>query len=219
MHLVTTKPGLILADDEDQTLAPEINRSILEKRTGYQRCYVELGSGSGMHLLQLAAQNPDTLCVGIEIRFKRAFRTGEKAEEMGLSNVLVLRSDAKQIDEIFNLESIDGFFINYPDPWEKRKWRKNRLINGDFVAKLHKLLKPEGFLRFKTDHHEYFTSTLPLFQETSWTRTKFSRDIFASEYCSQNIPTEFEMLFKYQKKELCLLEVRKPLHPAHDSSK
>lgn len=209
MHLVTTKPGIILADDEEQTLAPEINRSILEKRTGFAKCFVELGSGSGMHLLQLAAQNPDTLCVGIEIRFKRAFRTGEKAEEMGLSNVLVLRSDAKQIDEIFAQGSVDGFYINYPDPWEKRKWRKNRLVNRDFVTKLHSLLKPGGILRFKTDHHEYFSSSLPLFVESEWTRTKFSRDIFASEYTAENIPTEFEMLFKYQRKELCILEVMK----------
>jgi hypothetical protein len=64
-------------------------------------------------------------------------------------------------------------------------------------------------LRFKTDHHEYFSSSLPLFVESEWTRTKFSRDIFASEYTAENIPTEFEMLFKYQRKELCILEVMK----------
>lgn len=208
MHLVTTKPGLIISE-EDRSLTPEFNRSLLEKRTLFPRCLVELGSGSGMHLLKLAEQNPDALCVGIEIRFKRAYRTGEKAEELGLKNVLVLRSDAKHIHELLPQESVDGFLINYPDPWEKRRWRKNRLISKPFLDQLHSLLTRNGFLRFKTDHQEYFSSSLPLLTQDKWTITALSRDLLTSEFMSTNIPTEFEMLFRSQKKSLCLVEATK----------
>lgn len=208
MHLVTTKPGLIISE-EARSLTPEFNRSLLEKRTLFPRCLIELGSGSGMHLLKLAEQNPDALCVGIEIRFKRAYRTGEKAEELGLKNVLVLRSDAKHIHELLPNESVDGFLINYPDPWEKRKWRKNRIISAHFLGQLHGLLKQDGFLRLKTDHQEYFSSSLPLLTPDRWRIAALTRDLLGSEFMPTNIPTEFEMLFRSQKKPLCLVEAHK----------
>ncbi len=205
MHLVTTKPGLIVSE-QDRQLTADSARAIETKLGLFPRCYVELGSGSGMHLLRLAELNPDTLCIGFEIRFKRAFRTGEKAERDGLHNLLVLRSDARTINSLFKPRQVDGYFINYPDPWAKRRWLKNRLVNPALLDGMASTLKPGGFLRYKTDHHEYFGSTLPLFSPERWLITKTTNNLLESSYVAENIPTEFEGLFKSQGRPLCMME-------------
>jgi len=208
IQLVTTKPELIVAEKDRES--PAQSREVVAKvRERFDSLYVEIGSGSGLHLLELAKQNPRTLCVGMEIRFKRAFKTGEKAERLGLSNVLVIRTDARLIAEIFNPGEVAAFLVNYPDPWDKRRWKKNRILNEEMVATMRRLLKDDGFIRYKTDHHEYFHSTSALLQPPHWLIRKHSTDLLSSEWVEQNIPTEFEYLFKSQDKPLCLLEAVK----------
>jgi tRNA G46 methylase TrmB len=71
------------------------------------------------------------------------------------------------------------------------------------------LLKPGGFFRYKTDHQEYFASTCPLLNPTQWDIQRHTTDLLQSPYMENNIPTEFEMLFKSQGKPLCLVEAVK----------
>jgi tRNA (guanine-N7-)-methyltransferase len=210
IKLVGTKPKHIVAERDRES--PAQSREIIAKlRPQHEELFVEIGSGSGLHLLELAKLNPQALCVGLEIRFKRAFKTGEKAERLGLSNVIVIRTDARFLSDIFNTEDVTAFFVNYPDPWDKRRWKKNRILNEEMIANMQKLLKPSGFLRFKTDHHEYFHSVAELLQPPNWVSRKKSTDLLNSEWANGNIPTEFEYLFKSQNKQLCLLEVVKGL--------
>lgn len=210
MQMVKTKPGLILAE-EDRDVSQEALDHLRARRKSFSRCFVELGSGSGLHLLRLAEQHPDTLCIGLEIRFKRAFKTGEKAERDGLENLVIMRTDARQISTIFSPGEVSGFFINYPDPWDKRRWLKNRLINGDLLSSMETLLAPDGFLRYKTDHQEYFSSTEQLLLQRGWQISKRTNDLLASSWSENNIPTEFEYLFKSQGKPLCMLEAKPAL--------
>lgn len=205
MDLVTTKPGLIVAasDRELEEATVEMYRT---RRKDFKRCFVELGSGSGMHLLKLAESNPDVLCIGFEMRFKRAFKTGEKAEGFEMPNVLVLRTNANLLSKIVEPQSLHGVFINYPDPWAKRRWKKNRLLNKQMINEIHASLINDGFFRFKTDHHEYFDSILPLLSTPAWTQTKCTHDLENSTWRDETITSEFEMLFKSQKKPLCFVE-------------
>jgi tRNA (guanine-N7-)-methyltransferase len=209
MQLVTTKPGIIVAEN-DRELAENSRVEIQGKIGAFQDCYVELGSGSGMHLIKLAYRSPQALCIGLEIRFKRAFKTGEKAERDDLDNLLVLRTDARQIKHLFQPGQVSAFFVNYPDPWEKRRWRKNRLLNTELLQTMWDLLKPGGFLRYKTDHQEYFASTCALIDPSRWETRRKTTDLINSPYMEDNIPTEFEGLFRSQGKPLCLIEVVKP---------
>jgi tRNA (guanine-N7-)-methyltransferase len=208
MQLVTTKPGIIVAE-KDRELAENSRKEIQSIIGNFPECYVELGSGSGMHLIRLADRSPQALCIGLEIRFKRAFRTGEKAEDNSLDNVRVLRTDARQIRHLFTPGQVSAFFINYPDPWDKRRWKKNRLVNAELIQTMWELLKPGGFLRYKTDHQEYFASSCPLLNPAQWNIQRHTTDLLKSPYLDNNIPTEFEMLFKSQGKPLCLVEAVK----------
>lgn len=208
IQLVGTKPEIIIAD-RDREEPADSRQAVAKARQGFSGTYVEIGSGSGLHLLKLAQQNPTILCVGLEIRFKRAFKTGEKAERLGLKNIIVARTDARYIGDIFDTGSVSAFFVNYPDPWDKRCWKKNRILNEEMIKTMHELLSSGGFVRYKTDHHEYFHSTNTLFTAPDWQRIKYSTDLLQSPWFEDNIPTEFEYLFRSQNKPLCLIEVAK----------
>lgn len=206
MQMVKTKPGVILAEEDRADVSDAARQELRCRMASYAKVFVELGSGSGLHLLTLAEQNPDALCLGLEIRFKRAFKTGEKAEKLGLSNLIVMRSDARCISQLFGHREVDQFFVNYPDPWDKRRWIKNRLLNPELLSTMRSLLKPNGCLRYKTDHQEYFASTTKLLADSGWRIEKHTTDLLSSSWTPENIPTEFECLFKSQGKPLCMLE-------------
>ena len=163
----------------------------------FSRAVFELGSGSGRHIITLAERSPEVLHVGMELRYKRAYRTIEKARDRGLANLVVLRADARHLSTLCEDGSIDAIYINFPDPWDKRRWLKNRLIQPEFVAAMGRLLKVGGVLSYKTDHPDYFSSAVevmracPLFVES-----RLTTNLAESPWGAESIPTEFECLFR-----------------------
>ena len=161
-----------------------------------KKIYLEFGSGSGGHLIDLAQANPDTLCIGFEIRYKRIVRTAEKAKEKGIKNIMLLRARAEHFPKYFQERKIDNVYVNFPDPWSKKKWKKHRLLSDEFLQSISKSLVNSGAFLYKTDHREYFEATLKLLQQASYfDLTAHSFDLYNSEYLSGNIKTEFEKLF------------------------
>ena len=168
--------------------------------------YAELGSGSGLHLLEVAKRNPQSAVFGFEMRFKRAVRTLEKAEAQRIENAYVLRTKGEKLGEFFPKQSLAGVFVNYPDPWPKSRWHKHRILSAQLLDSLTSLLVPGGFLSVKTDHHEYFETFLATLSEHSAYRiVAVTRDLQNSEYFANNVPTEFENLFISLESKLCHL--------------
>ena len=80
----------------------------------------------------------------------------EKAKEMGLTNVFYIDMDVEKIEEIFATEEIDRLFINFPDPWPRKKNRKRRLTYRTFLDKYCRVVKQGGELHYKTDNAPLF---------------------------------------------------------------
>lgn len=178
---------------------PEQREQVHAWLRGYERVICEIGSGSGGHLIERAAQDPKAAYIGFELRFKRAFRTVEKAERRGVANLFLIRADAVSLPNFFDAGSLAGVYVNFPDPWAKAKWKKNRILNPGFLAEIGELLGHGGFLSYKTDHREYFEETLATLQKMPiFTLAKVTRDLHHSEFLEGNIPTEFENLFLSQ---------------------
>lgn len=184
-----------------------------ELRTRFQekRILFELGSGSGQHLIRQAQRNPELFFIGIEVRFKRAYKTAEKAARLNLKNIFVIRADAEAMIKIFSpLETapvIEGIYINFPDPWQRPKWKKNRLISDTFLPQYAACLKSNAFLKLKTDHKEFFESSKKLLSAHSdFSVSCDSSDLYQSPYVEQNIATEFEQLFRSQNLPIFFLE-------------
>lgn len=182
-------------------------------REEFPEVYLELGSGSGRHLLACAERKPQALHIGIEWRYKRAFRTAEKGMRQGLENFYVLRGDFQVLlKELFPPNSLSGVYMHFPDPWEKKKWKKHRPIAREFFETLAQALKHGGFFAVKTDHEEYFCSLREfvtgdeviskLFQVQ-----KISEDLYHSEHIAENIASEFEQLFLSKKLPIFFLQL------------
>ena len=117
---------------------------------------VEIGSGKGKFLLELAAERPERNVLAVERAGKYHRLCCERAERRGIDNVRLLRTTAE--DLLFRLlepASVENFFVLFPDPWPKKRHHKRRLITTDVVAALHRALVPGGRLLVKTDHEGY----------------------------------------------------------------
>ena len=169
---------------------------------------VEIGSGSGAHLLGLATRYPDKLCIGFEILYKRAYRTIEKAIQHGLDNIIVLRTEGQLIEELFETGQIEQLYILFPDPWAKIRWQKNRILSPGTLDAASRLLGSNGKFIVKTDHQEYFDWFLShVSNQTFFEINKMSRDLHKSEFIEENIETEFEGLFLSQNLPIYMCEL------------
>ena len=179
----------------------------------YKSIALEIGSGSGMHLLQQAEHSPNTLFVGFELRYKRAFRTIEKAVQRGLENIFMVRGDARKVEELFKREELDKIYIRYPDPWGKERWKKHRLVQSGYISILLELLKTNGELSFRTDHREYFLSGMSHLKSfKALEAIEYSEDLAKEQGDRFQPSSEFELLFISQKKPIhhCTLRKQTP---------
>lgn len=102
-------------------------------------------------------------------------------------------ADAKEMDHVFADGELSGAVIFFPDPWIKKKSQtKKRLINAKFCAILKKVLKPNGFLWFKTDSLDYFVSTQTLLLEAGFTEGSLKQH----SCFTKNYESTFERRFK-----------------------
>lgn len=113
---------------------------------------VEIGPGRGDFLFYLAKTNPDAVIVGVEIKRKRIDKLIKRVEARDLKNVLLIQDDARTaLPRDIKDKSADAIYINFPDPWPKRRHGKNRLFNEEFISECIRILKPKGTLNFATD--------------------------------------------------------------------
>lgn len=121
-----------------------------------ERIIVEVGPGRGDFLFHLAETNPDKSIVGIEIKRKRVDKLIDRIEKRGLKNVTIIQDDARcALPRFFGENSVDTIFINFPDPWPKRRHEKNRVLSRDFLQDCCSVLKFYGNLNITTDFQSY----------------------------------------------------------------
>ena len=114
--------------------------------------HVEIGSGNGFFLAELARRNPDWNILGIEIRYKRTVLCAKKLRLGGAAHARIVRYHAAFLDDLFEPGSLSGLYVNHPDPWPKERHEKNRLISRWFLEDVASLLVPGAWFRLKSDH-------------------------------------------------------------------
>lgn len=203
--------------DHPEYLLPEPDQKQLaiargQAPTQAKALWVELGSGSGNFLLQMAQLSPETHFIGFELRYKRLVKCARKLTKKGLQNVWVLKEWGENFDKYFPPGSLDGVFLNFPDPWPKFAQRKKRLLNPPLLEQMEKTLKNGGRFCLKTDHSGYILHSLSLFyNRPNWKIRTFSND--HRKNGGLTALTEFEQLFLNQKKSIFYLEVEKTTTP------
>ena len=118
--------------------------------------WVEVGCGKGKFTAETAQANPDVLMIAVERCREAMVVAMEKAKAMGLTNVFFIDMDVANIEEIFEGQEIDRLFINFPDPWPRKKNAKRRLTYRTFLDKYCRVIKLGGEIHYKTDNAPLF---------------------------------------------------------------
>ena len=125
---------------------------------------VELGSGDGSFLAQWAKLRPETNFLGVERLLGRLRKLDRKGQRAGLSNLRCVRLEASYLMEyLLPPASVRALHVYFPDPWPKRKHRKNRLINTSFTEITARVLAPGGIVFLRTDDLDYFAQMTSVF--------------------------------------------------------
>jgi len=122
---------------------------------------VEVGFGSGRHLIHLAKKNPDKIILGIEIHKPSIEQVLKRLEHEKISNVKVLNHDARIILSKIPSNNLEAIYVHFPVPWDKKPHR--RVMNKDFINECIRTLKKDAFLHLRTDSVKYFNYSLNLF--------------------------------------------------------
>ncbi len=132
---------------------------------GTGRRVLEIGFGMGDSLAQMAAADPDTQFIGIEVHRPGVGRLLSVALDQGIDNLRVYAEDAVEVlEKCVADSSLDGVQIYFPDPWHKKRHHKRRLIQPVFVAQLASKLKPGGVLHLATDWEPYAEQMLEVLE-------------------------------------------------------
>jgi len=118
--------------------------------------WVEVGCGKGKFTAETAEANPDVLLIAVERCREAMVVAMEKAKKMGLTNVYYIDMDVANIEEIFAPGEMDRLFINFPDPWPRKKNAKRRLTHRGFLDKYCRTVREGGEIHFKTDNAPLF---------------------------------------------------------------
>ena len=132
-------------------------------KEGCSALWVEVGCGKGKFTAETAQANPDVLLIAVERCREAMVVAMEKAQSMGLTNVFFIDMDVANIEEIFAPEEMDRLFINFPDPWPRKKNAKRRLTHRSFLDKYCRTVREGGEIHFKTDNAPLFEYSLEEF--------------------------------------------------------
>ena len=125
--------------------------------------WVEVGCGKGKFTAETAEANPQVLLIAVERCREAVVVAMEKAQAMGLNNGFYIDMDVANMEELFAGEEIDRLFINFPDPWPRKKHAKRRLTLRNFLDKYCRVVRQGGEVHFKTDNAPLFEFSLEEF--------------------------------------------------------
>ena len=134
----------------------------------YTNYFLEIGSGKGQFLVNMALHHPDYFFLGMERNVTCSGFTAKKLVENEVTNAKLVFANAEMVLPLINENSVNGIFLNFSDPWPKKRHAKRRLTSNAFLDQYYRILKKGGKLIFKTDNYDLFTYSLELIQESAF---------------------------------------------------
>ena len=130
--------------------------------------YLEIGSGKGDFIIQMSEKYPERFFLGIEKNVTCAGITLKKIVEKELKNVKFLFRDGAEVIRLLKSDSVNKIYLNFSDPWPKKRHSKRRLTSVSFLEEYKRILKKDGNLVFKTDDLDLFDFSLQMFSEAGF---------------------------------------------------
>lgn len=152
--------------------------------------HLEIGMGRGKFMDSMTKTNPHINYVGLELQneiiYRAACRIGDNRK-----NLFILQGNAAQITDWFAQGEVDKIYLNFSDPWPKKRHSKRRLTHENFLKLYREILSPQGDIEFRTDVSALIEFTLKEMTNHGFSLTEVSLDFHQSPYF-QGITTEYE---------------------------
>ena len=163
-----------------------------------QPVQIEVGMGKGRFIMDMARLHPDRNFVGIEMYDSVLLRAVQKREQLeeDLPNLYFIRMDARNLPDVFEKGEVDKIYLNFSDPWPKKRHARRRLTSKEFLKRYDQILAKDGRVEFKTDNTELFNFSLEQVKEAGWELLAYTYDLHHQEEMNKgNIMTEYEQKF------------------------
>lgn len=142
----------------DKATTKTTTKSPAKLPTKSPKIFLEIGFGSGRHILHLAKQNPNDIFIGLEVHTPSIEQVLKNIAISNLQNLFILHFDARVLLEILPSNSLDCIFLHFPVPWNDSPSR--RVFSEHFLVLTLRVLKKGGILELKTDDEIYFKDAL-----------------------------------------------------------
>lgn len=167
--------------------------------SGNKPLVVEIGAGTADLSVEMARRHANKNFVAIDVKSDRLYTGAKVALHEPIKNIVFVRAQLRQLDQLFAPGSIDELWITFPDPFPRDRQAKHRLTHVNFLKEYEKLLSPQGVVKFKTDNRELFLYSLEQLVAQNWQLHELSFDLHESDLpADYKITTAFERKFLAQ---------------------
>lgn len=176
----------------------ETIQKIISENKG-KKIYLEIGMGKGDFITQLSLLDQDNVYIGVELSppvlalAVKKLQRYEEENDVRINNLYFMSFDAIEIAQIFEENQIEKIYLNFSDPWPKKKHAKRRLTNEKFLDEYKKVLRTNGQIEFKTDNRGLFEYSLVSMQNYGLKFIEVYLDLHKTDIF--NIETEYEKKF------------------------
>lgn len=157
--------------------------------------HLEIGMGKGKYLLEMAMKYPNINFVGVERYTGVLARAINKINQEEIKNIRVINIDAIKLNAVFDNE-IDVIYLNFSDPWPKKRHAKRRLTSEDFLRVYDEIFKGSNLIIQKTDNVGLFESSIVSLSTYGYKIEEISLDLASTD--KDNVMTEYEEKFTTQ---------------------
>ena len=172
--------------------------------------HLEIGTGKGRFLTTMAAEHADCHFAGVERYASVLYKALRRCAEEELTNVRFLCADASALCDWFAPGEVKRIYLNFSDPWPKKRHARRRLTSGDYLRRYEQVLTPDGSVIFKTDNAVLFEDALEQAREAGWTFLRVTHDLHADPGMMEgNVMTEYEEKFSARGNPIFLMEIEK----------
>ena len=166
--------------------------------------HLEIGTGKGRFIMELAQRHPEINYIGIERYDSVLVRALQKYDEDPLPNVLFISMNAEEICDVFAEGEVDRIYLNFSDPWPKDRHAKRRLTSTRYLERYDQILAKEGRIEFKTDNQDLFAWSLEQVEPAGWKLVASTTDLHHDAVLNEgNVMTEYEQKFSELGNNIC----------------
>ncbi|CAJ1001659.1 MULTISPECIES: tRNA (guanosine(46)-N7)-methyltransferase TrmB [Brevibacillus] len=186
---------------------PDSYRGKWSERFGNDRpIHVEIGCGKGRFINTLAEKHPDINFIAVELKAEVILRAAQRTEKRAIPNLAFVQYNAANLSDLFAPGEVSRIYLNFSDPWPKKRHAKRRLTHANFLMGYKQVLKPYGEIHLKTDNEQLFEFSLNQFSDQRFQLRHITFDLHHSPFAEDNVMTEYEERFSSRGQRIYRME-------------